>query len=47
MSFCLVGSEFEVKLASTREVGVELLEGFKQGMSEVMKGLEYSTVRKC
>lgn len=39
--------ESEVKLTSTRDIGVELLEGFKQGVSKVMKGLEYSTVRKC
>lgn len=43
-----MGSEFEVKFTSTREVGVQLLEGFKQGESEVMKGPEYlNTVRKA
>lgn len=42
-----MGRESEVKLTSTRDAGVELLKGFKQGMSKVMKGLEYSTVRKC
>lgn len=40
-SFCLMGSEFEVRLPSTREGGMELSERVQQKVPKVMKVPEH------